>query len=184
MKTLGFVNQKGGVGKSFVSKIVANALSGSQHKKRVLLIDCDDEQTISADLRQRDFRYSNEFRYDVAICSPTDLPAVIAGRKPLHVVTKSGFENLEFDEKNYDYTIIDMPGRGQDKGISGLLACLDFAIIVVKGDDSESLSTLKFLKKITETKELRQKHEIRGLHHIGIYIIHLRHILRHSSKRH
>ena len=136
MKTLGFVNQKGGVGKSFAAKVAANALSGSQHKKRVLLIDCD-EQATSVALRRRDFAEQDEFRYEIASCVPADLPAVMAGRKPFRIVTQSGLVDLNFNEDCYDYAIVDMPGRGQSKDISGLLACLDYAVIVVKGDDIE-----------------------------------------------
>jgi cellulose biosynthesis protein BcsQ len=162
METIGFVNQKGG-GKSFTAKVVANALAGVHYKKRVILLDCDDEQTTSADFRQRDFAVRDEFRYPIATCLPSDLPAVMAGRKPLQMVTQGGFVSQPFDEDMYDYALVDMPGRGQSKDISGLLACLDYAVIVIKGDDSESLSTIKFLKTIVETQKLREQHDMEPL---------------------
>jgi cellulose biosynthesis protein BcsQ len=159
MKTIGFVNQKGGVGKSFASKVVANTLAGSSYKKRVLLVDCDDQET-SVDLRRRDFSERDEFPYPVATCLPADLPAMMSGKKPLQVVTEQGFAAQKFDENDYDFLIVDMPGRGQSNDISGLLACLDYAIIVVNGDDSDSLSTIKFLKNITKTQQLRVNHNL------------------------
>jgi len=161
MKTIGFVNQKGGVGKSFASKVVANTLAGNHYKKRVLLIDCD-EQATSIGLRRRDFAKNDEFSYEIATCLPAELPAVMCGNKDLHLIAKQGLVAQKFDENNYDCCIVDMPGRGHNN-IAGLLACLDYAILVTTGDDSETLSTLDFLKNIRDTQELRNKHNIAPL---------------------
>ena len=85
-KIIGFINQKGGVGKSFVSKIAANALSGRQYKKRVLVIDSDEQGTIIA-MRKRDAALMQsegktpEFAYEVTTCLSEHLPSVVSGKK-------------------------------------------------------------------------------------------------------
>jgi cellulose biosynthesis protein BcsQ len=164
-KIVGFVNQKGGVGKSFTSKVAANALSGKQYNKRILLIDCD-EQATSVGMRKRDMEILKgegkdlEFTYAIATCLSADLPAVLAGKKTLQVITENEPISCEYDDSSYDYTFIDMPGRGQSSDIFALLASLDYAVIVVKGDDSETLSTLDFLKIIDRSQKLRASHNI------------------------
>jgi cellulose biosynthesis protein BcsQ len=164
-KIVGFVNQKGGVGKSFTSKVVANALSARPRNKRILLIDCD-EQATSVAMRKRDIEVLRseekpiEFSYPIATCLPADLPAVLAGKKPLQIITEAGPISCEFDDNKYDYTFVDMPGRGQSNDIFALLASLDYAVIVIKGNDSETLSTLDFLKIIDRSQKLRTSHGI------------------------
>jgi cellulose biosynthesis protein BcsQ len=162
MKTLGFVNQKGGVGKSFSAKIVASALAGNSYKKRVLLIDCD-EQATCVKLRRRDLMERDEFPYEIAACLPQDLPTIMAGKKDMQVVAKDGYVSQVLDERNYDYAIVDMPGRSQSKDIAGLLASLDYAVIVVNDDDSDTLATLDFLQTINDTQDLRKDYEIEPL---------------------
>lgn len=164
-KIVGFVNQKGGVGKSFTSKVVANALSGKPHNKRILLIDCD-EQATSVGMRKRDIRIlrseekTPEFTYQIATCLPADLPAALAGKKPLQIITEAEPTPCRFDDSRYDYTLVDMPGRGQSSDIFALLASLDYALIVAKGNDSETLSTVDFLKIIERSQKLRTSHNI------------------------
>jgi cellulose biosynthesis protein BcsQ len=167
-KIVGFVNQKGGVGKSFTSKVVANALSGKPHNKRILLIDCD-EQATSVGMRKRDIEVlrgeekTPEFAYQIATCLPADLPATLAGKKPLQIITEAEPMPCKFDDSSYDYTFVDMPGRGQSSDIFALLASLDYAVIVAKGNDSETLSTIDFLKIIERSQKLRASHGIEPL---------------------
>lgn len=46
MKVLSIANQKGGVGKSSLTLIIAAALSGT-HKRRILVIDTDFQESIA-----------------------------------------------------------------------------------------------------------------------------------------
>ena len=99
-KIIGFINQKGGVGKSFASKIAANALSGKQYKKRILLIDCDEQDT-AASMRKKDISMMQgegktpEFAYPIAQCRAENLTGVLAGKHDMHIIAAAEGEKKE-----------------------------------------------------------------------------------------
>jgi chromosome partitioning protein len=162
-KVIGFVNQKGGVGKSFASKFFANAITGQKFGKRVLLIDCDEQRTV-ADMRKRDILALQsegkdpEFAYDVAHCFPEKLTDVIAGKGSVQIMLPEAQKTTPVDFERYDYIIVDMPGRGQGDDIYALVANLDCAVIVTQGGDSETLSTIGFFKTITKSQQARREY--------------------------
>jgi cellulose biosynthesis protein BcsQ len=164
-KIVGFINQKGGVGKSFTTKVAANALCGAKYGKKVVVIDCDEQGTVIAD-RKLDAAMllqkgkDAEFAYDVATCAAEDLLGVIAGEKPMRALTASGYESRALEADAYDYVFVDMPGRGQNRDILTLLASIDYAVVVTLGDTSETMSTMDFFSIIQRAQQLRAQGEI------------------------
>jgi cellulose biosynthesis protein BcsQ len=162
-KIVGFINQKGGVGKSFTTKVVANALSRPKYGKKTIVIDCDEQGTIVAG-RKLDIAVQKnkdvEFSYDVATCAAENLLNVVAGEAPVRVLTETGHESQKLDVSVYDYIFVDMPGRGQNRDILTLLASIDYAVVVTLGDTSETMSTMDFFSVIQRAQLLRTQNEI------------------------
>ena len=162
-KIVGFINQKGGVGKSFTTKVVANALSRPKYGKKIIVIACDAQGTIVAG-RKLDIAVQKnkdvEFSYDVATCAAENLLNVVAGEAPVRVLTETGHENQTLDVSAYDYIFVDMPGRGQNRDILTLLASIDYAVVVTLGDTSETMSTMDFFSVIQRAQQLRTQNEI------------------------
>jgi cellulose biosynthesis protein BcsQ len=164
-KIVGFINQKGGVGKSFTTKVVANAFCGSKYGKKIVVIDCDEQGTIVAgrrlDMAMLQQKSKNvKFTYEVATCAAENLLAITAGEKTMRVLTASGHEDRKLDTNAYDYVFIDMPGRGQNRDILTLLASVDYAVVVTLGDTSETMSTMDFFSVIQRAQQLRTQNEI------------------------
>ena len=164
-KIVGFINQKGGVGKSFTTKVVANALCRAKYCKKIVVIECDEQGTIVAGrtLDMAMLQQKNKdavFTYDVATCAAESLLGVVAGETPMRVLTASGHETRKLDVSAYDYVFIDMPGRGQNRDILTLLASIDYAVVVTLGDTSETMSTMDFFSVIQRAQLLRTQNEI------------------------
>jgi cellulose biosynthesis protein BcsQ len=164
-KIVGFINQKGGVGKSFTTKVAANALCGAKYAKKVMVVDCDEQGTVVAG-RKLDMAMLREknkdaaFAYEVATCAAENLLGVIAGEKPMRALTVAGYENRMLDASAHDFVFVDMPGRGQNRDILTLLASIDYAVVVTLGDTSETMSTMDFFSVIQRTQQLRAQGEI------------------------
>jgi cellulose biosynthesis protein BcsQ len=164
-KIVGFINQKGGVGKSFTTKVTANALCNAKYGKKIVVIDCDEQGTIVArrklDMALLEQKNKDvEFAYDVATCAAENLLDVVAGETPMRVLTTAGHENRTLDVSAYDYVFVDMPGRGQNRDILTLLASVDYAVVVTLGDTSETMSTMDFFSVIKRAQLLRTQNEI------------------------
>jgi cellulose biosynthesis protein BcsQ len=135
MKIISFANQKGGEGKSALTKLTAGALSMAPFNLKVLVIDADTQGSIIAH-RNRDIATLGEdyeFPYDVEFSFPNNLPKLVAKTK------KQG---------KYDVVFIDMPGRGYGEDIDVLLSCLDIAIIPIAKGEEDIDATLDFLENL------------------------------------
>jgi chromosome partitioning protein len=144
MKILSFANQKGGEGKSALTKLAAGALSMPPFHFKVLVIDADTQGSIIAH-RNRDVATLGEdyeFPYDVEFSFPNKLP---------ELVTKLKKEN------KYDIMFVDMPGRGYGDDIDVLLSCLDVAIVPIAKGDEDADASLDFLENLKRHNEEREK---------------------------
>jgi chromosome partitioning protein len=144
MKILSFANQKGGEGKSAVTKLTAGALSMAPFNLKILIIDADTQGSIIAH-RNRDIATLGkdyEFPYDVEFSFPEKLPSLITKIKK---------------EKKYDVVFVDMPGRGYGDDIDVLLSCLDTAIIPIAKGDEDADASLDFLETLKNHNETRSK---------------------------
>ena len=95
-KIIMFANQKGGKGKTLHSHLFALNLSGKTHKKKVLVLELDPQQTLSKVIE-------------------------LLNVKPIYDVKAEHFDNiqqaLEDNIKKYHYILIDIAGMLELSGI-------------------------------------------------------------------
>lgn len=137
---MSFANQKGGVGKTTLTCITANALAAKGYK--ILVVDADYQGSMLS-LRKTDMSELGEeyaFSYKVIYSDPKDLNKV-----------------LDEADGNYDLVMIDMPGQSFGDGLSDLLVSLDYALIPTKTGDTDVSSTMDFLETLSIASEIREK---------------------------
>jgi cellulose biosynthesis protein BcsQ len=150
-KIIMFGNQKGGIGKSTLTILTANALAASEFDYRVLVIDNDMQRSITS-IRQYDSEVVEE-EYEDGFEFPYDVKALTYPQIRDKIV--------DFD-KDYDFILIDTPGRidlEQDikqQEITKLLSFVDFVFVPFKGGALNLDSTLRYSKLLLDIQELRK----------------------------
>ena len=149
-KIILFGNQKGGIGKSTLSILTANALADETFDYKVLVIDNDAQRSIIS-IREYDQEIVEEenndfeFIYDVKALTYSQIREKI----------------VDFD-KEYDFIFIDTPGRidlEQDikqQEITKLLSFADYVFVPFKGGALNLDSTLRYAKLLLDIQELRK----------------------------
>ena len=149
-KIILFGNQKGGIGKSTLSILTANALADETFDYKVLVIDNDAQRSIIS-IREYDQEIVEEenndfeFTYDVKALTYSQIREKI----------------VDFD-KEYDFIFIDTPGRidlEQDikqQEITKLLSFADYVFVPFKGGALNLDSTLRYAKLLLDIQELRK----------------------------
>jgi cellulose biosynthesis protein BcsQ len=129
---LGFLNLKGGVGKSKLNAYFSNYLAHKGHK--VLLIDCDVNQ------------HTTEIYHNVI------------NNENFNVINYDfSYGNVaEFildQEDGYDYVLVDIPGTVQQDGVLSIVGIMDKIIIPTTNEDEDIHSSYKFISFIKEVSE-------------------------------
>ena len=138
-----FGNQKGGVGKSTIATLAANALSQAPFNLKVCVIDNDQQQSIS-EARAFDEEDVEKVPYDV----------VAMDLKTLQ-------ENIYEYDKQYDIIFIDTAGRLdankdiQHQEITKALMYADHLFIPFKAGNFNLDATLEYLKMAVTLQKLR-----------------------------
>lgn len=149
-KIILFGNQKGGIGKSTLSILTANALADEAFDYKVLAIDNDTQRSIIS-IREYDQEIVEEenndfeFTYDVKALTYNQIRDKI----------------VDFD-KEYDFIFIDTPGRIdleqeiKQQEITKLLSFADYVFVPFKGGALNLDSTLRYAKLLLDIQELRK----------------------------
>lgn len=149
-KIILFGNQKGGIGKSTLTVLTANALAAPEFDYKVLVIDNDIQRSIIS-IRQYDEEVVEEeyedfeFTYNVKALTYNQIREKI----------------VDFD-RDYDFIFIDTPGRidlEQDikqQEITKLLSFVDYVFVPFKGGALNLDSTLRYAKLLLDIQELRK----------------------------
>ena len=160
-------SQKGGVGKSTFTVLVASLLH-YQLGRSVLVVDCDFPQWSIVEQRNREitlldradpykgmmirqFKASGKKIWPVLGCQATNA-----------LVQVNKF--LDQAAEEYDYVLFDLPGTTAIKGVLRLIASLDRAFIPMKADKIIMESTITFARMLTETFVPNPGLPIRGVH--------------------
>ena len=139
-----FGNQKGGVGKSTIAILCANALSQEPFNLKICVIDTDHQKSI---LEARNFDaedHSDPFPYTVI---DMDLPTL-----------QDQIHNLD---KTYDLIFIDTAGRLdinidiQQQEITKALMYADYLFIPFRAGNFNLDATLEYLKMVIKLADLR-----------------------------
>jgi cellulose biosynthesis protein BcsQ len=150
-KIIMFGNQKGGIGKSTLSILTANALSAPEFDYKVLVIDNDTQRSVTSirqydtEIMEEEYKEDFEFPYDVKALTYAQIRDRI----------------VNFD-KDYDFVFIDTPGRIdleediKQQEITKLLSFVDFVFVPFKGGALNLDSTLRYSKLLLDIQELRK----------------------------
>lgn len=133
-------NQKGGVGKTVLCALTANALARDWGKK-ILVLDVDKQQNLF-DVRQEDLLRVEEHRlpYPVYKVKLTDVS-----------------DYLATELQRWDLVLIDAPGRADDTSIVELLMLSDGILIPLVSDKNDRYGTLGFVDLLAEIQTLLQQ---------------------------
>lgn len=141
MKTVSFANQKGGVGKSLTTTVVAQALS-QNYKKKIVIIDSDPQQSL-IELRQlQKFEGKEHFNYPIVSCKIADI------------------ENILKQYKDMDYVFIDMPGKLYEidtnlDNVMEFLWLVDYIFIPIQAGKTEIMSSIEYYKNLLTVKQIK-----------------------------
>ncbi len=141
---LGFANQKGGVGKSTLTHLVAKTLGSEAMGKKVLVIETDKQGTLS-DIREGFVSQGSEaFPYDLVKST------VLEFEKHINQ------ENLS----KYDYIFMDMPGTIDKEGIITMLLNADILFLPLSPSTFDINSTVGFIEEVYAVKQRRDELEL------------------------
>ena len=135
-------NPKGGSGKSVMTVSLATSLS-VDYGLKVLVVDCDEQSTIS------DLRTSHELRLDVD--PPYPVRTVNVDQVTEYI------EHLKAKDNDYDLVFFDIPGRIDNEDIIMALTQMDYVLIPVVADQVDRLATFNFLKAMREIYRINQE---------------------------
>jgi chromosome partitioning protein len=146
-KIVAFGNQKGGVGKSTVITMTANALSRKPFNIKLCVIDCDRQQNIS-EARSFDAEDGEEVFYPV-----------------LSLTVKELQDNIHELDKQYDLILMDTAGR-LDHNVSvekqettKALMYADYLFIPFRAGSFNLDASIEYLKIANKLQKLRIKTE-------------------------
>lgn len=143
-RIISVANSKGGVGKSIVTVLLASAIA-KRKKKKVLIIDCDSQASISE-------MYENEKSYYGEEHEPLVEVEALTPRRVNTFLKRFG--------SDYDVIFIDVPRMTDGKKDSTtvmLLQNCDAILIPVVGSEVDVLSTLDFVDIVEDTAEFKKE---------------------------
>lgn len=183
---IGFVNQKGGVGKTTLGMLVCTALSAEPFNKKCAFIDCDAQESAVMQRKKDILTISEELSFQKVKdqhpnVNPEEAEELASQyfrtirekinsdpnkffKYPVFFCDTEKLMDLIIDiEDEYDYIFVDMPGQAQGDGLSTLLISLDHAFMPVQSGDFDISSSISFLEqklfKFKQFKESRAKDE-------------------------
>ncbi|MDC1884673.1 ParA family protein [Bacteroides uniformis] len=159
-------SQKGGVGKSVFTVLLASVL---HYRKgmRVAVVDCDSPQHSIALMRERDME---------GVMKNDDLKVNLYRqyeriRKPAYPVIKSdpekAMEDLRryMDEKGetFDIVLFDLPGTLRSEGVVHTVSAMDYIFVPLKADNIVMQSSLQFAKVLEEELIAKGNCNLKGI---------------------
>lgn len=162
-----FATQKGGVGKSTVTALVANYIHNVMGID-VAVIDCDEPQHSIAGLRDK----------ETALIEKNDSLKAVAcehfrksGRKGFPIVRSNAVQALDdadslLSEKGYQPEIVffDLPGTLKSDGVIKTLSQMDYIFTPLSADRFVVESTLKFVTMFRDRLMTTGQAKTKGLH--------------------
>lgn len=138
-----FGNQKGGVGKTVITSLVANYIHNNYKKLKIVVIDADDLQSSLYSLRQKEIENLSEKE-----------------KKSLYRLLKIGSKDLpsqiEILQEEYDIIFVDLPGNLKQPGVITAYYLIDLLFIPSQASSFDLDSTMKFISLYNEVLEERK----------------------------
>ena len=157
-----FGNQKGGVGKTTLCTLFANYLASIG--KRTLVIDCDNQQTISEKRKADERKYTDtKFKYNV---------------QPFNIANEENVQNLMRNLKEMDgVVLIDAPGNLAQQGLIPIFSQADYVVCPFQYESTSVNSTATFILFLAKLKE-----KFPGMHTETFFVVN-RHDKRYGKKQ-
>lgn len=143
-----FATQKGGVGKSTITALVANYLHNVKGCN-VAVIDCDDPQHSIADLRDKELELIADSLYFKALASDHFRKS---GNKAFAVIRSNAADALDdaetllAEDGTIDIVFFDMPGTLKSDGVVKTLSQMDHIFTPISADRFVVESALQFVR--------------------------------------
>lgn len=144
-RIISVANRKGGVGKTTMTIILATALA-VEKKKKVLLLDCDNQRSAFDYFSIQKQVYGEEAPYEIRTLHP-----------------KYIFDELRYNSEKYDIIFIDIPRMtddSKDSSVIQVLTCCDTVLVPVVAGNLEALSTKDFIKTLKGIESFKKEREI------------------------
>ena len=145
-KIIAFGNQKGGVGKSTITTLCANALSQAPFNLKICIVDADRQKSISEARSFDKMDFNGNLPYEVVAM---DLQTL---QKEIHTL-----------DQKYDLIFVDTAGRLdinldiQQQEITKAMMYADYLFIPFRAGNFNLDATLEYLKTVTKIAGLRDK---------------------------
>ena len=143
--------QKGGIGKSTVSMLLANYLH-NLGGKNVGVIDCDDPQHSISDARERELlliknsEENKELAKDVFRKTGKRIFPVVA-TNPVDAIDQA---EILIEDEELDIVLFDLPGTIRTKGVLNTLAKMDYIFVPISADRLVLESALQFVSNFKD----------------------------------
>lgn len=148
-------NQKGGVGKSALTTIMASYLHYN-NKKNVAVIDCDYPQHSIFRMRNSDIETINS-NPELQVALEKQLEATKRkAYKIINVIPDKALmyaqEIIDSSAENIDLILFDLPGTVDSSGILNVIFNMDYIFVPIIADKRVLQSSLTFIMSVTEYK--------------------------------
>ncbi len=138
---ISFANQKGGVGKTAGTHMIAKTMALKPISKKILVIEGDHQKNISMTVAK--------------------LKRVRPDFKPVYDIITTNIKNvvssIKKNNDTYEIIFVDLPGILEKEGIRTALLVCDIVFIPIKSGDYDIDSSVEFLVKIAEIAKIRNK---------------------------
>ena len=153
---ISFYTQKGGVGKSTITTLLASVL----HYRlgyNVLVMDCDFPQHSLTNMRARDLKtvMENDYHKKAAMkqFQTINKKAYTIVKSKAENALENAFEQTEKSKVEPDIIFFDLPGTANTKGVLSTLKTMDFVFSPITADRLVVESTLGFTKAFLHLPE-------------------------------
>ena len=138
--------QKGGIGKSTITMLLANYLHNIGGKN-VGVVDCDDPQHSISDARERELLLIKNNEADKEAAKDVFRKT---GKRIFPVVATNPVDALEqaeilIEDENLDIVLFDLPGTIRSKGVLSTLSQMDYIFVPISADRLVLESALQFV---------------------------------------
>ena len=164
---IAFASQKGGVGKSAFTVLVASILH-YQKGLKVGVVDCDSPQHSISRMRDRDIESVQESDFlKVALYRQHEQI-----RKRSYPVIKSNPEKaiedlyryIEEQDAVFDVVLFDLPGTLRSEGVVHTISAIDYIFIPLTADNVVRQSSLQFAEVVEEELIARHNCNLKGIY--------------------
>ena len=138
--------QKGGIGKSTITMLLANYLH-NLGGKNVGVVDCDDPQHSISDARERELLLIKNNEADKEAAKDVFRKT---GKRIFPVVATNPVDALDqaeilIEDENLDIVLFDLPGTIRSKGVLSTLSQMDYIFVPISADRLVLESALQFV---------------------------------------